>query len=151
MTPRRRYLTFSLRTLFIVLTALAVWLGVLVNRAHRQRDAVKAIEALGGIAYYDWQVIAIQEGRTPRPPEPAWLWRLIGNDFFGEVNVVYLAANANDSQSADDKVLRSIPYLRRLPKVDSLGINDKAHPSLIYKLVAEFPKCNVSPFITPEH
>jgi hypothetical protein len=51
MKPRRRYLTFSLRTLFVLTTAFAIWLGVVVNRAREQREAIKAIEALGGGGY----------------------------------------------------------------------------------------------------
>lgn len=42
---RRRYLTFSLRSLFVLTTALAIWLGVVINGAREQREAVKAIEA----------------------------------------------------------------------------------------------------------
>lgn len=37
--PSNRYLTFSLRTLFLALTALAVWLGIVVNRAREQRES----------------------------------------------------------------------------------------------------------------
>jgi len=44
MRPRRRYLTFSLRTLFILTTALALWLRVVVNRAREQQEVVKAID-----------------------------------------------------------------------------------------------------------
>lgn len=56
MTRPRRYLTFSLRTLFVVLTVLGIWLGVIANRAREQREAVRAIEKAGGfIAYYGKQ------------------------------------------------------------------------------------------------
>src|SRR6185437_14530890 len=40
MKPRRHYLTFSLRTLFVLTGAIALWLGVVVNRAREQREAV---------------------------------------------------------------------------------------------------------------
>jgi hypothetical protein len=52
LTPKRRWAQFSLASLFVVVTILCVWLSVVVNRAHRQRDAVAAIEALGGEVGY---------------------------------------------------------------------------------------------------
>ncbi len=63
MKPTRRYLTFSLRTFFFVLTAFAVWLGVIAERAREQREAVRAIGALGR--------------RKPRHPEIASVSRLV--------------------------------------------------------------------------
>src|SRR4029077_3844228 len=48
ITPKRRWAQYSLATMFVVVTALCVWMAVAVNRAHRQRDAVAAIKALGG-------------------------------------------------------------------------------------------------------
>jgi hypothetical protein len=53
MEPRRRYLTFSLRTAFVLFTALAVWLVVVVNRARQQQEAVDAIVKAGGLVAYD--------------------------------------------------------------------------------------------------
>ena len=53
MRLTRRWFQYSLRSFLVILTALAVWLGVVVNRARVQREAVKAIEALGGCHFYD--------------------------------------------------------------------------------------------------
>ena len=38
--PRRRWFQYSLRTLFVLVTVLCVWLGVTVERARKQREAV---------------------------------------------------------------------------------------------------------------
>lgn len=102
MTPLRRYLTFSLRTLFILLTALAVWLGVAVNRAREQREAVEAIEAAGGEVRYDWQFRRIggirvfdRSGRDG-PTAPTWLRQTIGDDFFQEVKEAWFFENATE-------------------------------------------------------
>jgi len=38
--PRRRWLSYSLRTLFVLVTLLCVWLGLYANRAERQKRAV---------------------------------------------------------------------------------------------------------------
>ncbi len=37
--PRRRWFRFSLRTFFVLLTILCVWLGVVSKSAHQQREA----------------------------------------------------------------------------------------------------------------
>src|SRR6185437_11305871 len=81
----RRYLTFSLRTLFVLTTVFAVWLGVVVNRAREQREAVKAIEALGGTVAYDWDEFPFDPFASDKrhtPHGPAWLRWLIGDDYF---------------------------------------------------------------------
>ena len=61
------------------MTALAVWLGVVVNRATEQREAVEAIEALGGYVIYDWQA---PSSDAEQLAGPAWLRRAVGDDFF---------------------------------------------------------------------
>jgi hypothetical protein len=98
---RRRYLTFSLRTFFVLLTALAVWLGVVVNRAREQREAVKAIKAVGGHVLYDWQLryggslFVFDEGE---PAGPAWLRRVIGDEFFQDVAGVWIPPSPSESE-----------------------------------------------------
>ena len=59
---RRRWLRFSLRTLFIVVTLLCVWLGIQVNAARRQREAVTAILNIGGKFSFDYQRTAAPAG-----------------------------------------------------------------------------------------
>ena len=53
-TDRRKWFQFSLRGLLALLTVLAIWLGVSVDAAHEQYEAVKAIETLGGRVRYGW-------------------------------------------------------------------------------------------------
>jgi hypothetical protein len=50
-----RRFQFSLRCLFVVVTAFCVWLGFKANSAKKQREAVAKIESVGGIVQYDWQ------------------------------------------------------------------------------------------------
>lgn len=64
MKRRRRWFQYSLRSFLVVVTALAVWLGVVVNRAREQREAVKAIEALGGSVMYDWHFFETPEQKS---------------------------------------------------------------------------------------
>jgi hypothetical protein len=48
--PRRRWLQFGLRTFLLGITTIAVGFGLLVSRAHRQRQIIAAIEDRGGWA-----------------------------------------------------------------------------------------------------
>lgn len=55
---RRRWFQFRLRTLLIAALVLSLplsWFAWRMEKAKRQREAVQAIEKLGGEAYYDWQ------------------------------------------------------------------------------------------------
>ena len=74
---RRRWWQLSLRTLLIVVTVFCILLGITVKRARDQRQAVEAIEALGGKTHYrhDNHIYSSRLG-------PAWLRRLIGNNYF---------------------------------------------------------------------
>ena len=109
MKSTRRYLTFSLRTLFILLTVLAVWLGVIVNRAREQREAVRAIEALGGTVDYE------------RTAVPKWLRQLIGDEYFQEVWAVDWASMRSPPVT-DANIKRAIPQLKRLRQLDAIVV-----------------------------
>lgn len=86
--PRRRWSRFSFRTLLVVLALLSAalgWLALKVRQAERQRKAVTAIRKAGGYVLYDyecWNGIPILDGK---PPPPAWLREVLGEDFFSDV------------------------------------------------------------------
>jgi internalin A len=50
--PKRRWYQFRLFTMLVVVTVISVLMGVWVNGAHRQRDAVAEIRARGGQVRY---------------------------------------------------------------------------------------------------
>lgn len=123
MKPARRYLTFSLRTLFVLVTALAVWLGIVIDRAREQQEAVKAIEALGGVVTYDWQSTSLygeygmyvlwsaNQKRDCRSRK--WLCPITGDDLFHDVDVVGVPAT---------RLAETMPHLDRLPGLSHLLI-----------------------------
>jgi hypothetical protein len=61
MKPRRRYLTFSLRTLFILLAVLATGLGWTIERARQRGKANDAIIQAGGVVSYDNEPYLLQD------------------------------------------------------------------------------------------
>ncbi len=55
--PRPRWKTISLRGLLWLILILGFWLGWVVNRARRQREAVAALQPFGGFVHHDWEFI----------------------------------------------------------------------------------------------
>ena len=84
--PRRRWLQISLRSMLAITTLICVWLAVQVNNARRQRDAVTAIEAVGGSVVYDYQLDSKDRGiKGAEVPSPEWLRRTLGQHYFCHV------------------------------------------------------------------
>jgi len=83
---RRRWFQFSLRTLFVVMTIAALWLGMVMHRARKLRRSVHAITAAGGAIYFHHQW---EDAEAP-PPGPTWLRRLVGDEPFVTPVCVFL-------------------------------------------------------------
>jgi hypothetical protein len=100
MKPTRRLFQYSLRSFLILMTALAVWLGVIVNRAREQREAVEAIEAVGGRVVYAGGFYI-----------PAWIRQCLGKDLFENVVWVHFAGLYNhDCTDSELKELMALPF-----------------------------------------
>ena len=96
--PKRRWHQFRLRTLLLLVLLVSVgmsWFTVKLHRARRQRAAVEGILKSGGRVMYDYNY---EEDGTPildvDPPGPAWLQKMLGVDFFGDVETVLLTSDA---------------------------------------------------------
>jgi len=125
MPTRRRWLQFNLRAFFVLLTAMSVWLAWIVHQAREQREAVKAIEAMGGGVHYDSQptVTFLSDDQrlvtlgTPRA-RPNWLSQIIGIDFVHNVDGAVLKFTSSDSQfEMERRVKEAIPSLSRLSQL----------------------------------
>ncbi|HVW37983.1 MAG TPA: hypothetical protein VHB99_11785 [Pirellulales bacterium] len=94
-----------------------------IKRAFDQRVAVAAIEATRGIVVFDWQThddraVEICPICTKAGPHgPAWLRKLLGDDFFQEVRLIGF-----DPKRADVKKL--IPHLRRMRGLRCVQLRD---------------------------
>ena len=82
--PKLRWYQFSLRSLllFVLVCSLVCgWLGVRMQRAREQKQAVEAIHKLGGWVEYDYQRDASGSWiKGAEPGRPTWLRRLLGAD-----------------------------------------------------------------------
>jgi len=79
-SPRRRWLSFSLRGALLLLTAFCIWLAILATRARNQAEAVRKVAALGGTLRFD------ESADQHRAPE--WLRQLLGEEYFRKVVAV---------------------------------------------------------------
>jgi hypothetical protein len=120
--PLRRRLQFGLGTLLLAVTVFGVWLGIAVNKAHQQRRAVAAIEALQAKLQFDYERDADGQ-RIPdaRPPGPKWLRALLGEDYFRKVVLVDFAfgyTQLRGRSKVDDQSLSCVEALADLEFID---------------------------------
>jgi hypothetical protein len=105
---------FSLRSLFVLTITVAIpfsWLAVEEKRATEQREVVKEIDRLGGNVYYSYYPNSI-----PIPPEPMWLQRLLGEEFFVDVIWVEL----HDTGMTDN----GLEHIKALSQLQELRLNN---------------------------
>jgi len=88
----RRRFQFSFRSLLlfvVVVSAPLGWFAWEMGKARRQREAVEAIGKAGGEVYFDCQRDEWRGRiRGGAPTTPAWLRKLLGDDFFRNVVLV---------------------------------------------------------------
>lgn len=131
--PRRRWLRFSIRTLLILVTLCGVWLGLKVNAARRQQQAVAEIQKLGGWVRYDFECDR-QTGRR-LPGAKSWVPKAIldrtGLDLFHDVVHLNMVYNDDvrriDNQQLTDAVkhhLAAFPRLKELLLKESQATDD---------------------------
>jgi Leucine Rich repeat len=116
---KHRWFSFSLRSLLIVVTILCVGLGWKMHQVRNLRRAVAEVHRLGGDVNFRYEL-----DRAPpvEPPGPKWLRRILGDDFFVEVNQIQIYTDqANDESLA---IIASLPHIDSLI-VRSNGITDK--------------------------
>src|ERR1700730_11659387 len=93
--PKRRWLQFRLKTIFVLVAVLCVplaWVGVRMNQKRRERAVIAGLRGLGATVHYDWQNVSAPSvpfvNPDTEPTAPKWFRSLLGDDFFGEVEYV---------------------------------------------------------------
>ncbi len=113
-----RRFQFSIRSLLVFVVFVAIpcsWLAVEMKRAEKQREVVDENRIPGGFVWYDYQCDAsdvFSVHPNARPPGPAWLRNLLGDDFFSHVRCV-------NTQVTDAGLTR----LAGLPELEALELN----------------------------
>jgi len=127
--PKRHWFQYSLRTLLLLMLLASIgmsWLAVKMQQARRQREAVEAIQKLGGQVWYDYEV---QQSGNPLPgagpPGPAWLRNLLGEDILARV--VYVSFFR--SSSVTDAGLERLKGLTQLQEL-YLGVTQVSDAGL---------------------
>ena len=129
---KRRWLQYSLRTFPLLVAVFAVWLAIQVNEAHKQRAAVAAIEAAGGVVTYDCRPAhqkgrldiydTDSEGNDRRYPR---LSDVFGDEYFETVvSVWFFTFEREPTHPVDDKERVALAHLRDLPGLEHLILGD---------------------------
>jgi len=153
MAPPCRWLQFSLRGFFVALTIGGVGLGCYCWASAKikiQREAVAAIEAIGGVLQYDWQPDpanwTIERRRRFAPSDtftksPTWLREAFGDELFQEVHGVLLNTWCGPQQrfwgfafdsgeqrpTSESDLMAIIPYLKALPALETIYLEEPEH------------------------
>jgi Leucine Rich repeat len=106
-----RWYQFSLRSLLIFMVICAIpcaWLAKKIERKGREREALAAIVKSGGLVQFDYEALI-----GANPPGPAWLRKLLGENFFCDVEYVFLSG-----KNFDDTALEPLSALTKLEMLD---------------------------------
>ncbi len=108
----RRRFQFSIRSLLVLVVVVAVpcsWMTVELKNADRQQAAKTAFQRFPGYVEYGYE----RTGQQPASLAPAWLFRLLGCDFFASIERVCLACDRRFTD-ADLEHVESLPRLKLL-------------------------------------
>ncbi len=118
---------FGIRTLLILVVAVALpssWLAVEMKTVNEQSRAVEVIKASGASVEYDWQY-----GKhgvsflNSRPAGPAWLRKLMGDNFFASVFEVSFGG-------ADHVTDTTLEHIRNFTELRELVVGNLQFKSL---------------------
>jgi len=103
----RRWLSFSLRSLLLVMTVTAIGLGLYVKRLRDRKAAIATIEKLNGVTGHKYL-------------GPAWLRKLVGDDkyFYDPAGVHF---NTQPSLT-DDELRQVVRHLEKFARLRDLTL-----------------------------
>ena len=107
----------SIRSLLALIVVVALpfnWLAVEMKQAKLQPCMVAEIEKLGGTVENDLLYFSAMRSRHREPPEPLWIRRLLGDDFFRELTVGLLPSSRDDETFARISEVAGIERIHHL-------------------------------------
>ncbi len=119
---RRRWLSFSLRGVLVLLTVLCVMLGIKASRVHRQKQSIARVKELGGLVAFDHNMRAGTWSNQPSGP-PLWLTNILGEEWFQKVVLINFD-EGSDPTDDDLAVLQGLPDVREITLFDRSRITD---------------------------
>ena len=132
-----RWYQYSLRSLMIVVTLACIamgWVATKMKQARQQKAAVDAILKVAGGITYDYQKDAFDT--TSKPPGPAWLRKVLGDNLLVNVTRVDL-----HQSGASDALLE---HLKRLTQLQELRlIETRVNDAGVKELQKALPKCRI--------
>lgn len=123
----RRLTRFSLRTVLVAITLLAVWLSFHCRSAKRQQASAEAVQRHGGWVYYDYEVGPDSKFvPNPQSPVPEWLLKSLGHHHFHDIVYVNMVYDDNGGKRLDNLNQSSeiLVQLEGLPDLESLLLHD---------------------------
>ncbi len=127
---KRRWLTYSLRTFFLIVTVACVAFGVWANSAAKQKAAVEWVKKSGGECWYDFEVDEnLQPVETPERPYTKWAHALLGDDYFATVASVTVFSDGLE----DIEPLAALDQLRYL-RVSGVQVRDLTPLAKMHRL-----------------
>ena len=122
-TNRRRWLSFSLRSLILLVllcNAALSWIAHRRERAQEEKQAAGRLSELGAVIYYDAETLQSATGasRWPTLSLASWARKVLGDEFFDRVVGIELR---NCNFAAED--LAAFETLQRLQWVDLSSTN----------------------------
>ena len=130
---KRRWFQFSLRTLMIGVVIVAIacgWIGRKIERKHQERDAVEELRKKGATVFYDFNRVS-----KGSPPGPDWVRKLLGENYFSEVEWVIEPGNLADD---DLKIVSRLTQLKSLrlysAKITDAGLVNLSHLTELQEL-----------------
>ena len=94
--PRRRW-SYSLRTMFVLLTLLACWLGYQMHWIRQRKDVVAK-----------WQVIREDPMGVSAPPEAPGMLRLFGEQGYSHVTLWFPARRNSDLSESERAEIKRV-------------------------------------------
>lgn len=139
-TSHHRWFQFTIRSVLVLMTVVAVGFGLWVSQFHRRQQALSALRGVASLGKPPGMVSigGPQTIRFEYPPAAIWLYRqnwlqkIIGCDFFDEpVEITLTAAPSRHGGRVSDADLRTLRELQTVKRL-SLDLTDVGEQGMPY-------------------
>lgn len=120
---RRRWFQYSLRSLFLLTTVVAVWLGFETQSARQREWVIARVSELGGRV-----IVCYEPGHTEEPRGPEWFRGFMGSGYFARI--VDIDLSGRETLDEDLAAIGDLPELMGLNLIDCSRITDAGLKSL---------------------